>query len=76
MDHLKANDIQAGIHYPIPVHLQPAYKGRIRTAANMDVTEQLADEVLSLPIYPELLSDDVAKVIEVINSYSSQSASQ
>jgi dTDP-4-amino-4,6-dideoxygalactose transaminase len=57
------------------VHLQPAYKDRVRTAANMDVTEQLADEVLSLPMYPELLSAEVSRVIEVVNSYYGKSAS-
>ena len=54
MDHLKAHDIHAGVHYPMPVHLQPAYKGRIRTARSMQVTERLSKEVLSLPMYPEL----------------------
>ena len=75
IDHLKTHDIQAGIHYPMPVHSQPAYKDRVRTATNMGVTEQLADEVLSLPMYPELLSADVARVIEVVNSYLSKPAS-
>lgn len=69
IEHLKSHDIYAGIHYPMPVHLQPAYKIRIRTAANMSVTERLAKEVLSLPMYPELLLADVTKVIEVVNSY-------
>jgi dTDP-4-amino-4,6-dideoxygalactose transaminase len=74
MDHLKAHEIQAGVHYPMPVHLQPAYKDRIRTAVNMSVTERLAKEVLSLPMYPELLSADVARVIEAVNSYLTKSA--
>ena len=69
IEHLKAHDVQAGIHYPMPVHLQPAYETRIRTAANMSVTERLAEEVLSLPMYPELLSADVTQVIEAVNSY-------
>ncbi len=69
MQYLKSYEIQAGIHYPMPVHLQPAYKDRVRTAANMSVTEQLADEVMSLPMYPELLSSEVSRVIEVVNSY-------
>jgi dTDP-4-amino-4,6-dideoxygalactose transaminase len=67
MDHLKAHDIHAGIHYPMPVHLQPAYKGRIRTARSMDVTERLAKEVLSLPMYPELslaVADKVATAVK------------
>ena len=75
IEHLKAHDIQAGIHYPVPVHFQPAYKGRIRTAANMSVTERLAEEVLSLPMYPELLSADIARVIEAVISYLANSAS-
>ena len=66
IEHLEENDIQAGIHYPMPVHLQPAYKTRIRTAPNMCITEKLAEEVLSLPMYPELSSADVARVIETI----------
>jgi dTDP-4-amino-4,6-dideoxygalactose transaminase len=69
IEHLKACDIFAGIHYPMPVHLQPAYKNRIRTAANMSVTEGLAEEVLSLPMYPELSSTDIARVIDAVNSY-------
>jgi len=51
------------------VHLQPAYKGRIRTAQDMTVTERLAAEVLSLPMYPELSSVEVAQVVEAVNSY-------
>ena len=69
MDHLKTHDIYAGVHYPVPVHLQPAYKGRIRTAQDMSVTERLAAEVLSLPVYPELSSDEIAQVIKAVNSY-------
>lgn len=69
MDHLKAHNIFAGVHYPMPVHLQPAYKGRIRTAQDMSATERLAAEVLSLPMYPELSSDEVAQVIKAVNSY-------
>ena len=73
IEHLKANDIQTGIHYPMPVHLQPAYKTRIRTAENMSVTEKLAAEVLSLPMYPELLSVDIARVIETFNCFFTKS---
>ena len=68
MEHLKKNEIQTGIHYPMPVHLQPAYQGRLRTAMDMTVTERLAGEVLSLPMYPELSSVDVAQVVQSVNS--------
>ena len=72
IEHLKSHDVLAGIHYPMPIHIQPAYKTRIRSADNMCVTEILADEVLSLPIYPELTLMDVSKVINLINSYLTQ----
>jgi dTDP-4-amino-4,6-dideoxygalactose transaminase len=67
--HLAANRIQAGIHYPMPVHLQTAYKGRLRTATDMGVTERLAGEVLSLPMYPELSSESSLQVISSVNSF-------
>ena len=68
MAHLKAHDIHAGIHYPQPVHLQPAYKARVRTAASMKNTELLANRVMSLPIYPELGAHEVKSVVAVIRS--------
>jgi dTDP-4-amino-4,6-dideoxygalactose transaminase len=67
--HLAANKIHAGIHYPVPVHLQPAYAARVATARSMKVTEQLAHEVLSLPIYPELTFEMADQVIAAIESY-------
>lgn len=72
MDHLKAHDIHAGIHYPMPVHLQPAYKGRIRTATSMRVTESLSQEVLSLPIYPELEAKQLDEVVQAIRRFVSK----
>lgn len=68
MAYLKAHDIHAGIHYPQPVHLQPAYKARVRTAASMKNTELLANRVMSLPIYPELGAHEVKSVVAAIRS--------
>ncbi|MFA5926674.1 MAG: DegT/DnrJ/EryC1/StrS family aminotransferase, partial [Patescibacteria group bacterium] len=62
MDGLKASDIQSQIHYPVPAHLQPIYK-------NQDVlplTEKVAEEVLSLPIYPELDLGQAEVITELI----------
>jgi len=66
MGHLKAHDIHAGIHYPMPVHLQPAYKGRIRTARSMEMTERFANVVLSLPMYPELSLEMAGQVVAAV----------
>ncbi len=69
MAHLKSQEIHTAIHYPAPVHLQPAYRGRVRIAGSMAVTEQLAQEVLSLPIYPELGADLVSRVAVTIKNF-------
>jgi dTDP-4-amino-4,6-dideoxygalactose transaminase len=59
--HLAAAGIATQIHYPVPCHCQPAL-GRWPARAPLPVTERLADEVLSLPMYPEL---DDAQVVSV-----------
>lgn len=64
--HLQAQDIHSGIHYPVPIHCQAAYKNRVRVASSMQVTETVADEVLSLPIYPELTAQQVDLVLQAL----------
>jgi len=59
---LQAKGIQTGVHYPIPVHLQPAYADLGYSAGDFPVAEQVAAEVLSLPIFPEMTSAQVAEV--------------
>ena len=44
----------AGVHYPLPLHRQPAYLPWAPPQGSLSVTERLCDEVLSLPMYPEL----------------------
>jgi dTDP-4-amino-4,6-dideoxygalactose transaminase len=60
--HLEANGIQAGIHYPIPVHLTEAYADPRYRAGDFPNAEAAAAEELSLPIYPELTSAQIAKI--------------
>lgn len=68
-EHLQNHQIQTGIHYPVPIHLQPAYIGRIRTSKSMRVTEDIAKKVISLPIYPELPLNQCRIVCDVINDF-------
>ena len=68
-DHLSKHGVVAGIHYPLPVHMQPAYKGRIFCSRDMAVTERVCDNILSLPIYPEFDIKSQEKVIELIRGY-------
>jgi dTDP-4-amino-4,6-dideoxygalactose transaminase len=66
---LKSRQIGALVHYPLPVHLQPAYLSRLRGSDDLPETERAAREVLSLPIYPELTESQVQKVISEIRTF-------
>jgi len=63
---LKERGIGTLVHYPVPVHLQPAYRGRLPGGDDLPETERVAREVLSLPMYPELAESDVKSVAEAI----------
>lgn len=60
---LKAQGIATAIHYPVPVHRQPAYAGRTPTGpSGCAVTDALGGEIMSLPMFPELADDQVARI--------------
>jgi dTDP-4-amino-4,6-dideoxygalactose transaminase len=62
---LQEQGIATGVHYPIPVHRQPAMEQvEHRIVGDLAVTDQLASTCLSLPIYPELGEDDVRRVLD------------
>jgi len=64
---LRQKGIATGIHYPVPVHLQPAYCGRLAIGqAGCRTTEAAAAQVLSLPLYPELTDHQVATVCSAL----------
>lgn len=61
-DHLKANGIATGLHYPLPVHLQKCYRDWGYNEGDFPVTEQVASDILSLPMFPSLGADQQARV--------------
>lgn len=67
--HLADNGISAGIHYPVPPHLQKANKEY--NGLSLPITERLAHEVVSLPIAPYLMEDDIRYIAAVINRFGS-----
>jgi dTDP-4-amino-4,6-dideoxygalactose transaminase len=76
LEFLRSREIGASLHYPEPVHRQPAYLNRLPGSNDLPETERLADEILSLPIYPELSSCDQQRVIEAVTAfYGEESAS-
>jgi dTDP-4-amino-4,6-dideoxygalactose transaminase len=72
-DWLKAELREAGIgtnvHYPVPIHQQPAYAERcVLDPAGLSATEVIAAEILSLPMYPELSNSEVDRVADTVNT--------
>ncbi len=59
-------NIQTGIHYPVPIHLQAAYKGLGHRPGDFPVSEELAGKILSLPMYAELTEAQQDRVVEVL----------
>ena len=69
--HLETQGIGTAILYPMPVHKQPGYSGRVEIGeGGMAVTERIAQEILCLPIYPELSDSAVSSIIDAIRSFS------
>ncbi|MCA1300788.1 DegT/DnrJ/EryC1/StrS family aminotransferase [Stappia indica] len=67
LDHLKAQGISAGIHYPVPVHRQPALAGMgLKCDGDLPTTERIAGRIVSLPIYPEMTEAQIERVVEQV----------
>lgn len=69
MEHLKTHGVGVQIHYPTPMHLQPAFRDLGYASGDFPVAEALCDDVVSLPMFPELREDEVATVIEAVRSF-------
>lgn len=68
--HLGECGIGTAVHYPVPVHLQSGYSDRIRIGSGgMQQTEQVCQEILSLPIYPELADQQIQAIVEGMCSW-------
>jgi len=68
-EHLRANAIGTGIHYPVPVHRQPAYRDVAVAPGGLGETERAAGEILSLPMYPQLSAAAADRVIGEIRRF-------
>jgi dTDP-4-amino-4,6-dideoxygalactose transaminase len=68
-EHLKRQGVSSGIHYPIPCHLQGACSGLGYGPGSLPHTESAANEILSLPVYPELTDAQVARIIEAVRGF-------
>jgi dTDP-4-amino-4,6-dideoxygalactose transaminase len=68
-DHLAAHGIETGIHYPHPLHLQPAYAFLGHRKGDFPVSEAACERVLSLPIYPALTDAQVEEVSGAVRDF-------
>jgi dTDP-4-amino-4,6-dideoxygalactose transaminase len=68
MEYLKTRGIQSLIHYPVPIHRQKAFPGK-ESSDDYPAAERFANEILSIPIYPELTGEQRAKIVEIINGF-------
>ncbi|PJN94205.1 erythromycin biosynthesis sensory transduction protein eryC1, partial [Amaricoccus sp. HAR-UPW-R2A-40] len=66
-DALRRAGVATGVHYPTPVHLQPAYARLGHRPGAFPISEALARETLSLPLYPELGKEEAMRVIQAVN---------
>lgn len=69
IEYLEGEGVGTGIYYPTPIHKQPAYN---HFTCHAPVAEQLADEVVSLPVHPELAPADIETIIQAVRGYEQQ----
>ena len=69
MSFLKENNIAAGIHYPMPLHLQPSLRYLGYKEGDFPVAEKAAKEILSLPMFPELTEEQIKYTAEKIKEF-------
>ena len=72
MSHLKNAGIGAGIHYPVPLHLQRAYVSLNYCLEDFPVARRVAGEIVSLPMFPQLTSSQQARVVEEVLAFTSK----
>lgn len=67
--YLRQREIDAGVLYPVPIHEQPAYRGRVSISGRLAVSERAARELLCLPIHPWLSEAEVTRVTDAIRAW-------
>jgi dTDP-4-amino-4,6-dideoxygalactose transaminase len=72
MHYLFEQGIQTAVHYPLPVHLQPAYADRLPGSRSLPVTEDVCPKIISLPLFPELTDEEVEQVVGAIRAFFSR----
>ena len=69
LSHLNNNGIGAGVHYPIPIHLQKSFNHLNLREGEFPVTERIAKRIISLPMFPELKKEEIEYVCEKVKEF-------
>src|ERR1700677_1266417 len=72
--HLSEAKIDTGIHYPVPLHMQKAYANYGYKVGDFPVTERIAAEIISLPMFPQLTEKQQRRVVENVKEFASKDA--
>lgn len=67
--YLAEQEIETGVHYPVPVHKQPAYLNTYTDAPSLPVAEKACNEILSLPFFPELKTEELDWVAKMVGDF-------
>jgi dTDP-4-amino-4,6-dideoxygalactose transaminase len=68
-EHLKSQGVFTGLHYPVPLHLQKCYRDWSYANGSFPVTERVASEILSLPMFPGLTGEQQKRVTDAIGAF-------
>lgn len=68
--HLSESEVASAIHYPTPIHLQPAYASTAQGQGDLPVSERLAQESCSLPIFPSIADEELGRIASAVSSFS------
>jgi dTDP-3-amino-3,4,6-trideoxy-alpha-D-glucose transaminase len=74
-DHLDARGVASAVHYPTPIHLQPAYADCGLRPGDLPVAERLAGENCSLPIFPAITDEQIAEIVAAVQGFEAAVAS-
>jgi len=73
---LEAEGIGTNVHYPVPIHLQPACAPYGYRVGMLPVTERAAKHIVSLPMYPELTQEQIQLVIDAVKRHAAPRAAR
>jgi len=67
--HLAKEGVESGIHYPVPLHLQNAYKSLGHRTGDFPIAERISNEVLSLPMFPDITEEQQRRVVDSVSGF-------